>query len=159
MDTILFVRTECIYTMPCTLVTLDFQRARAFHGGLCKMYCTVPFSSCVTPRPLFASWKMYLSVCFLHCLKSLQLILGAASFCQSIFVKLHANRGDTFPADEQGRGLLRYMCVYIHFFYFLSSHLTFDLSWLVMCLLTCVNHSNISAVVDKRTSVSLELVL
>lgn len=32
-----------IYKMPCTLVTLDFQRARAFHRGLCKnvLHCPI----------------------------------------------------------------------------------------------------------------------
>ena len=65
---------QYIYTLPCTLVMLDFQRARAFsetiftqpaicsdvvHAvwiwstGLCKMYCTVPFPSCLKSWPLF----------------------------------------------------------------------------------------------------------
>lgn len=41
---------------------LDFQRARALHLGLCKMYCTVSFSYCVKPQSLWAYRGMYLSV-------------------------------------------------------------------------------------------------
>lgn len=48
----LCVRREGIYTMPCTLVTLDFQRARAFHVGLCKnvLHCPILFLCDATAR-------------------------------------------------------------------------------------------------------------
>lgn len=50
---------RCIYTMPCTLVTLDFQRARAYHCGLCKVYCTVLVFNCVEPWLLSVCTEMH----------------------------------------------------------------------------------------------------
>lgn len=86
----------CIYTMPCTLVTLDFQIARPFlledsaKKKRMGKYCTVPFFSCVKPWPLSADREMYPSVFFLLPLKE-QLIFGA-----SAFAKRCVTRMDTF---------------------------------------------------------------
>lgn len=122
----------CIYTMPCTLVTLDIQRARAFHRrALQKLYCTVPFSSCVKPRPWFAYREMYPSVLSLSLSALLEdnlfweLIAFASLFLSSSVLK----EGIHFTSSATGLWFVK-----ISFFssvgmvLLLSSHLTFDLS-------------------------------
>lgn len=95
---------------------LDFQRARAFHGGLCQkkncpilILCEALALVCL-PRDV--------SYCSLSAsaLKTVQLIFRSLQiFCQSIFVKLCTKREDTFQkVAPQGYG-------FVTIFFFFSS--------------------------------------
>lgn len=129
-----------IYTMPCTLVTPDFQRERAFHWGLCINYCTVPSSFCVKPQSLCAYIEMYLSVVP---------VCPAWTQCdlfwdRILFIKLPPLLERYILKVVPQTHVLLPRCSFrcwdgCTWFFFLSLQLTFDLPQLALCL----NNSNV----------------
>lgn len=67
---LIWILVKCkryIYTMPCTLVTLDFQRARAFHCGPRLQLCRTMALVCLHRNAFWSEYKRLSSLILYLC--------------------------------------------------------------------------------------------